>query len=137
MKIITLNFIWIQSPKTKAGETWHKTMTNSYCKHICSYCGKVTSASGFPKVSHYRKHVREGIALEIGPTHHEYRGLLEFLNLQRSAKVGTIPANILLHKWSHRPEIGRKIKFRYSNAGEWLTGIVDDINESCIFIELM
>ena len=29
-----------------------------------------------------RKHVREGIALEIGPNHHEYRGQLEFIKLQ-------------------------------------------------------
>ena len=105
-------------------------------KTYCSFCKKIISRNGFGHTSHYRKHVREGIALEIGPNHHEYRGMLEFINLQRPAKVGTVPANILLHKWSYRPEIGKKIKFRYTNAGEWLTGIVNDITESHIFIEL-
>jgi hypothetical protein len=29
--------------------------------------------------AHYRKHVREGICIEIGRKHPEYRGRLEFI----------------------------------------------------------
>lgn len=52
---------------------------NTYCKVQCHLCGKLISSAGAAKASHFRKHVREGIAFEIGPEHPEYRGQLEFI----------------------------------------------------------
>ena len=69
---------------------------------------------------------------------HILRWQIEFYNLQRVAKVGTIPTNIILDKWSFDTEIGRKIKFRHVHDGNiWFTGIVRDKNENCIFIDLL
>ncbi len=109
----------------------------TYSKTYCSFCKKIITRNGLGYVSHMRKHVREGIALEIGPTHHKYSGVIEFYNLRMPAKVGNIPSNIVIDKWSYNPKIGRKIKFRYDNDNGWINGVVDDINENCIFISLI
>ena len=107
-------------------------------KTRCFFCGKIVSRNGLGFTSHMRKHVREGIALEVGPIHHKYKGQIEFYNLRRSAKVGTIPAIIILDEYSFDPKIGRKIKFRHDcDNSKWLTGVVDDMSENCIFINLM
>ena len=45
-------------------------MARTYTKHYCFFCGKTISSNGLAKASHYRKHVREGIAKEIfNPRH--------------------------------------------------------------------
>lgn len=50
-----------------------KGQSTSYTNHTCFFCGKKISSNGFAKVSHYRKHTREGIAIED----HD-RGVCEF-----------------------------------------------------------
>lgn len=37
----------------------------TFGKIKCPYCGKTISLSGFARISHYRKHVREGLLYEI------------------------------------------------------------------------
>ena len=51
---------------------------NTYCKKICFFCGRSISANGLAQASHGRRHVREGIAEEIGYFSKEYRGCVEF-----------------------------------------------------------
>ena len=51
----------------------------TYCKYIFHFCGKKISANGVSKASHGRKHVREGIAVEINHQHRDYRGQIEFV----------------------------------------------------------
>ena len=46
----------------------------------CHFCGALVSSNGAAKVSHFRKHVREGIAFEIRLWHPDYRGQLEFVD---------------------------------------------------------
>lgn len=41
-------------------------MPKVFIRHKCFFCGKNISANGLAKTSHYRKHVREGIAYEVG-----------------------------------------------------------------------
>lgn len=53
---------------------------STYGKTCCHFCGKYVCSNGFARVSHFRKHVREGIAFEIGRDHPDYRGQLEFVN---------------------------------------------------------
>ena len=53
----------------------------SYCNYICPFCNKKISANGAARASHGRKHVREGIAIEINHLHRDYRGQIEFIRL--------------------------------------------------------
>lgn len=82
---------------------------------------------------HMRKHVREGICLEICSWRTEHKR--EFINVRHYAKVGTQPAIIIFKEWYVlTPAI--HVEFRYENDNKWLKGIITDVNKSCIFINL-
>ena len=107
-------------------------------KTRCFFCGKTISRNGLGFTSHMRKHVREGIAVEINKNHRNYEGIIEFHDLRRLARIGTIKTTVILDKYSFDPKIGKKIKFRYNNDNsKWLTGTVNDIDDNYIFIGLL
>ncbi len=109
----------------------------TYDKQRCFWCGKIITRCGFGAVSHFRKHVREGLVFEINYRHPEYRGVIEFRNLRHSVKVGTMPKMIIFKEY-YKLKNDLKVSFRYDYDGsKWLTGIIDDYNENCIFINLM
>ncbi len=58
-------------------------MRASPTKFKCFFCSEYISHSGFAKVSHGRKHVRQGEAIEINSTHRDYRGIIEFVPVQK------------------------------------------------------
>lgn len=123
--------------KHKPGKPGNKNMGHitEIGKTICFFCKKEVSRNGFGFTSHMRKHVREGIAFEIGMSHPEYKERLEFINLRYRAKVGTIPCVIVFDK-PYKLEIGKKVSFRYEEGGKYMSGIITDINIPCIFLEL-
>lgn len=83
-----------------------------------------------------RKHVREGIVFEVGPRDHRFRGTIDFINLRHYVKIGTMPGIIVFKEW-YKLEKGRKVSFRYEKDNKWLRGVIDEINENCIFLGLM
>ena len=54
----------------------------------------------------------------------------------RYAKVGTQPA-LIVFKYNYKLEKGKKIQFRLSNSNIYHSGIIDDFNDSIIFISFI
>jgi hypothetical protein len=50
-------------------------MPRTYARRLCLYCGEQVSTNGMAHASHMRKHVRDGILVEMETTLRDYQSL--------------------------------------------------------------